>query len=79
MAQWDHRNSAIRAALAALYEEGAREHDQFAADYAEVAAVLARRGHRPEAARALEISRYHQVACLEQQSNAAAVRACATG
>jgi hypothetical protein len=78
MGQSDHRTEVLLA-LAALYEEGAREHDQFAADYAEVAAVLERRGHLPGAARAMEISRHHQVACLKQQSNAAAMRACVAG
>ena len=78
MSHRDHRTNVLLA-LAALYEEGAREHDQFAADYAQVAAVLERRGHGPEAVRAMEICRGHQVACLRQQSNAAAIRACVAG
>ncbi len=78
MGDRDHRTNALLA-LAALFEEGAREHDQFAADYAGLAAVLTRRGHRAEAVRAMEISRGHQVACLRQQSSAAAARACTLG
>jgi hypothetical protein len=61
--------------LAGLFEEGAREHDAFADDYADVAAALVRRGHPAEAARAMMVSRHHRIRCLEEHANAAAIRA----
>ena len=70
-----NRDNDARLALARLIEEGAREHDLFATDYAEVSAVLARRGYSDAAARAMHVSRWHQVASLQEQANAAAVRA----
>ena len=70
-----HRNhDYARLALARLIEEAAREHDEFATDYAEVSAVLARRGHAEAAARAMHVSRWHQVASLHEHANAAAAR-----